>query len=221
MALAALSADLPPVLPLWPQLALSHVETALSETDRPLRLVVIGPAGSDKSPLLAQIADRLAALPHTRIIDDGHLLSDDESHALNASLDDPRAGLVLACRPWPWSPTLTALIRRIEQSHPALALGQVDTEDVLRALSAAGRSIDTGCVGAIVQMSASVTWLVKEALAAHGDGFCLDASHERVARAVGEVIALRLDTLDSDSARIVRLASLGNDDLPPTIDGRS
>ncbi|MEV8025803.1 LuxR C-terminal-related transcriptional regulator [Microbacterium sp. NPDC080220] len=219
MALAALSADLPPALPLWPQLALSHVETALSEPDRPLRLVVIGPAGSDKSPLLAQIADRLPTLPPTRIIDDGHRLSDDEVHALHTSLDDPRAGLILACRPSPWTPTLTALIRRIEQSHPALALGQVDTEDVLRALSAAGRSIDTGCVGAIVQMAASVTWLVKEALAAHGDGFCHDPSHERVARAVGEVIALRLDTLAPETARIVRLASLAGDDLPPTIDG--
>lgn len=218
MALAALSADLPPALELWPRLALTQLDAALASRDRPLRIAVIGPAGSDKSPLLRVIADNLPDPDSTLFVDDGHLLSEEEVDDLIDRLDDPRAGLVLASRPWPWSPALTALIRRIEHSHPTLALGQVDTEDVLRAVDAAGRSIDPACVGAIVQMTASVTWLVKQALAAHGDGFCRDASHERVAHAVGEVIALRLHTLDPDSARIIRRASLGDDDLAPTID---
>ncbi|MFI8633403.1 LuxR C-terminal-related transcriptional regulator [Microbacterium sp. NPDC077663] len=218
MALSTRSASLPPSFQLWPQLALTQLESALSAENRPLRLAVIGPAGSDKSLLLRQIAERLTEVAHIRFVDDGHLLSDEQIHALMVHLDDPRAGLVLGCRTWPWSPALAALIRRIEQDHPALALGHLDAEDVIRAVDAAGRSVDPGCIHAIVEMTASVAWLVKQALTAHGDGYCRDPSHERVARAVGEVIALRLDTLDPESARVVRRASLGDDELTPVVD---
>ncbi|MDT3329745.1 helix-turn-helix transcriptional regulator [Microbacterium aquilitoris] len=219
MALAAMSAGLPPSLLLWPQLALTHVEEELSSENRPARLVVVGPAGSDKSPLLDEISRRVSHVEDTLFVDDAHLLTDDQIRVLDRHLDDPGAGLVVSCRPWPWTPALTALIRRIEQSRPALAVGQVDTEDVVRAVEQAGRSIDPGCIGAIVRMAASVTWLVKQALAAHGDGYCRDPSHERVIRAVGEVIALRLDTLEPPVAAVVRRASLGGDeDLPAATD---
>ncbi|MEW1835329.1 LuxR C-terminal-related transcriptional regulator [Microbacterium sp. NPDC079995] len=218
MAFATSSAGTPPALELWPHLALTHLEAALATDDRPLRLAVIGPAGSDKSLLLAQIAHNLPDTGDIRVVDDGHLLPDDEVHALLAHLDDPQAGLVLGCRPWPWSPALAALIRRLEQAHPVIALGQVDAEDVIRAVEDAGRSVDAGCIHAIVEMTASVTWLVKQALAAHGAGFCRDPSHERVVHAIEEVISLRLDTLDPVSATIIRRASLGDDELTPAID---
>lgn len=219
MALAAMSAGLPPSLLLWPQLALTHVEEELSAGTRPARLVVVGAAGSGKSPLLDEIALRVSHVEDTLFVDDAHLLTDDQIRVLDRHLDDPGAGLIIGCRPWPWTPALTALIRRIEQSRPALAVGQVDTEDVVRAVERAGRSIDTGCIGAIVRMAASVTWLVQQALAAHGDGYCSDPSHERIIRAVGEVIALRIDTLEPSVAAVVRRASLGGDeDLPAATD---
>jgi DNA-binding CsgD family transcriptional regulator len=215
MELAALSADLPSPLHLWPQLAVAHVEQQLRAKARPLRLAVIGPAGSDKTPLLRAIEQRIPHAAGTLFVDDAHLLNDKQLRAIDAHLDDPDAGLILSCRPWPWSPALTALIRRIEQSQPALALGQVDVDDVLHAVKVAKRAIEPGCIGAIVRMTASVTWLVKEALAAHGDDFCRDPSHERVSRAVGEVIALRLDMLSPETAAVVRRASLGGDDELP------
>ncbi|THE07408.1 LuxR family transcriptional regulator [Microbacterium oleivorans] len=207
-----------PSLFLWPQLALTHVEETLFDDGNPLRLVAVGPAGSDKSPLLAEIARRAPTTGDTLFVDDAHLLSDAELRDLDARLDDPDAGLVLACRPWPWRPALTSLIRRVEHSRPLLALGQVDAEDISLALQRAQRSIDPGCIAGIVEVTASVTWLVKEVLAAHGDGFCRDPSHERAIRAVGEVIALRLDTLDPDTSRVVRRASLAGDDLPASVD---
>lgn len=212
------TADVPRALHLWPHLALTHVDEALATEGRALRVVVVGPAGSDKSPLLARISAHLADTTGTIVVDDGHLLSDDHLRALETHLEDPEAGLVLACRPWPWRPALAALIRRLEQSRPALAVGHVDVEDALRALDAANRSIDSHCVAAIVEMTASVTWLVKEALTAHGDGSCRDLSHERVARAVGEVIAVRLSALDPETATVVRRASLGDDDVTPSSD---
>ncbi|CAL4858728.1 LuxR C-terminal-related transcriptional regulator [Microbacterium sp. MM2322] len=207
-----------PSLLLWPQLAFTHVEEAIQDENVPLRLVLVGPAGSEKSPLLAEIARRAPAIQQqTTFVDDGHLLSDAEIRALDAHLDDPTAGLVLACRPGPWNPLLAGLIRRIEQSRPPLALGQVDADDIARALQRAGRSIDPGCVAGIVEITASVTWLVKEVIAAHGEGFCRDPSHERAIRAVGEVIALRLDTLDPNTSAAIRRASLAGDDLPASV----
>ncbi|CAL4858703.1 hypothetical protein MMM2322_00340 [Microbacterium sp. MM2322] len=65
-----------------------------------------------------------------------------------------------------------------------------------------------------MEITASVTWLVKEVIAAHGEGFCRDPSHERAIRAVGEVIGLRLDTLDPNTSAAIRRASLAGDDLP-------
>lgn len=212
---------------IWPALALAQVRDALRADTAP-RIVIVGPAGSDKSPLARAISEHRAVpadrtrdgvADPTMLVDDGHLLSDADIEALHRHLDGEGAGLVLACRPWPRSAALTTLIRRIEQTGPAIALGQVDARDVERSLRRDGRMIAASCLQELVDLSGSVTWLVRQAVAAHGDDPCLDPAHDRVVRAVGESVALRLDTIDPAAADAVRRASLsGEGDLPAAID---
>ncbi|MFJ6678315.1 LuxR C-terminal-related transcriptional regulator [Microbacterium sp. NPDC091382] len=206
-----LADDAPRGLHLWPRLALSHVDEALQNEDAPLRLVVVGPAGSEKTPLLAEIRRRASDPERTLIVDDAHLLPDTEITILDAHLDDPRAGLVLACRPWPWSDALVRLIRRLERTRPILALGHVDAQDVTLALERAESTITPRCVESLVDVASSVTWLTKELLTAHGTGYCPDPAHGAQLRAVGEVISVRLDTLPPETATVVRQTSLGSD----------
>jgi len=207
----ALADEAPRGLRLWPRLALAHVDEALRNDEGPLRLVIVGPAGSDKTPLLAEVQRRTNASAQTLLVDDAHLLSDTEVSSLDAHLDEPDAGLVLACRPWPWSDALTGLIRRLESSRPLLALGHVDNQDVTSALERSDCSITPGCVESIVEAAASVTWLTKELLTAHGGGYCRDPGHEAELLAVGEVIAVRLDTLEPETATVVRQTSVNGD----------
>ncbi len=229
MTHGALSPTLPPGRGIWPALALSHIDDVL-DGSRPPRLVIVGPAGSDKSPLLAILREHLSGADErdhrgrkpTLFVDDAHLLADGEIDSLTAHLDDPGAGLVLACRPWPRSGTLKALIRRVQQYGPAVVLGQVQTPDVEAALAHAGRSVTSECVASLVEMSGSVTWLVREALAAHGEAPCPDPSHAWVEHAVVETIAERLETVDVATAEAVRRASLGGDQhSPAAIDAAS
>ncbi len=199
---------------MWSSLARSRVERIFADVSHPPRVAVIGPAGSDKSPMLEWIdagmhPDAVAA-GRTRVVDDAHLLSDHEVAALSEDLDDASVGMVLAARPWPRSEALRQLMRRLEQSAPAIVVGRLDAEDVAATLRADGRSMDQACIVSLVTLASSITWLVKESLIAHGDGPCDDPTHARVTRAMSEVVAERLATVDPEIAHIVRRSALGD-----------
>ncbi len=200
---------------MWSQLARARVVQLLSRADQVPRVAVLGPAGADKTPLLEWIRAGLAAAAtsgpgRTLIVDDAHTLGEDEIAALERHLDHEDAGLVLAARPWPRSDALRGLVRRLEQSAPAIVVGRLDVEDVMAAVRTQGLFLDETCARSLVTLTGSITWLVKEALVAHGDGPCDDPSHARVVRAVGEVVAERLTTMGPDDARMVRRAALSD-----------
>ncbi|WP_394279790.1 LuxR C-terminal-related transcriptional regulator [Microbacterium sp.] len=221
MALSPDTGPVPVATGMWSRIARAHLDAVLADTSVAPRLVILGSARSGKSVLLRRIETRLrsgidgstdplrSAVYRTRFVDDAHLLNDSEIDELDAHLDIEGTGLVLSGRTWPRSERLRSLVHRLEPGNPAIVLGHLDERDILTRLQAAGRVIPPECVSALVTMCGSVAWLIMEALTSHGDGRCDDPSHERVSRALGEIVAERLRTIDPDVAASVIRISLG------------
>src|ERR1700753_4251035 len=104
------------------------------------RLVVIAPGGHGKTALLTELEHTYRAAGLTvidpreagtaptdadtvLIVDDAHLLSPAQLDELGARLDGELSRAVLACRPWPRSAELAALIERLTQRRAPLLLG--------------------------------------------------------------------------------------------------
>lgn len=74
----------------------------------PVRLAMVAPGGYGKTAVLEHLdgAD-------VRLVDDAHLLGDAELAELQRFLDDERAGLVIAARPFPRPPGLNQVLGRL------------------------------------------------------------------------------------------------------------
>ncbi|WP_405372066.1 MULTISPECIES: LuxR C-terminal-related transcriptional regulator [unclassified Microbacterium] len=195
----------------WSRLVDAHIEDALASSCR-TRIVIVGPAGSQTSTLMRHLREeftrRDGSSDRIRFINDAQLLTDAEIDDLEAHLEQEDAGVVLTCRPWPRSDRLRGLLQQLEQAAPPLVLGQVDARDVVTIAGREGVTLTESCARSITDLCGSVVWLVREAVAAHGDGPCHDAAHDGVARTLADLIAERLAMTDPDVAASVRRASL-------------
>lgn len=212
---------------LWTRLARARIHELTESASRTPRVLVIGTAGSGKSLVLRHLRTRLrqqgthiasssagpdlAAVPPDAVlfVDDAHLMSDAQLGSLESRLEDGDAGIVLACRPWPRSEQLRLVARRLEQDRPAIVLGHLNAHELRAHLDEDGATISEACLTSLVDLCGSVTWLVREALVAHGTEPCADPEHRAVQVALTELIAERLHTIDPAVAARVERESLG------------
>lgn len=212
---------------LWTRLARARIQEVAGATSRAPRVLVTGPAGSGKSLVLRHLRTRLheqgartvatAAAPDATgvpadsvlFVDDAHLMSDAELGELHRRLDDEEGGMVLACRPWPRSEQLRQVARRLEQDRPPIVLGHLSALELLAHLDHEGAAMTETCLTSLVDMCGSITWLIREALVAHGTDPCLDPEHRAVQVALSELVAERLHTIDPAVAAHVARESLG------------
>ncbi|MGF2948818.1 LuxR C-terminal-related transcriptional regulator [Microbacterium alcoholitolerans] len=180
------------------------------------RAALVGTAGSGKSTGLQHLHHLFAQ--HSRdvqfvndatvdlddapaeqvlLVDDLHLLSDEQLHRLGERADDPTASLIIARRPWPAGPTARKITRRLEQHTPATVLGHVSRSDVLDHLSVLELTMADACVEHILRSTLGISWLVTEAVQHHDSRDCAhDESHAELDRSLAELILHRVDTVD-------------------------
>lgn len=204
---------------LWDRQLRAAIETIGASSGPPPRAMLIGNAGSGKSESLRHLhrvlLDRgeaaiLTQLPDAAVIertasdtvlliDDAHLLDEEQFAQLTTRAADPAAALIVAARPWPASEHLRVVARMLERTLPAIVLGHVSRSDVLPYLDAHGRAMPEPCLQHILEATGGVTWLVAEALAQHDELDCAaDAAHGELERALQETILHRLDTVSPD-----------------------
>ncbi len=113
-----------------------------------VRLDVVGPGGSGKTTLLDALADtyrqatvtvirQVGELPDGEeiadaavLIDDAHLLADDELDRLRSLAGTGRPRLVVAHRPWPSTAAMSRLGAMLTRGRPPLVLGALDRAGV-------------------------------------------------------------------------------------------
>lgn len=211
----------------WGRLVRAHIRDLESPLARIPRALVVGTAGSGKTFTLHHLSERmrargedvafgrptddLHAVPPTSVlfIDDAHRLDERQLSAIETRVADDAASTILACRPWPRSDRLRLIARRLEYGHPPIVLGQVSARELRAHLDSVGTPLLDACVSSLVDMCGSVTWLIREALLAHGAEPCVDPEHGFVRAALSEVIAERLRTVELAIADHVERESLG------------
>ncbi|MBF0673084.1 MAG: helix-turn-helix transcriptional regulator [Salinibacterium sp.] len=195
-----------------------HIRPALDAVAAPAALArayVVGNAGSGKSSTLRHLhqllqarerdahlvgkdSGGLAEIPasHVVLVDDLHLLSDQQVAAVLRRAEIADAGLIVASRPWPTSGTIAAIAHRLELTRPAVVLGHVSPSDVLDYLGEGDKRLSPSCLQHILHATGGVSWLVAEALHSHDERDCaVDSSHSELRRHLQEHIAHRLETV--------------------------
>ena len=198
----------------WTRLAHARVRELTGDASRAPRALVVGTAGSGKSLVLqhlrstlrsqgthvalASSSPDLSTLPRDAVlfVDDAHLMTESQLLALQSRLEDDEAGVVLACRPWPRSEQLRLIARRLEQGRPPIVLGHLGAAELRSHLAREGTTVPETCLSALLELCGAVTWLVREALLAHGTGPCNDPEHRAVQTALTEIVAARLHTIE-------------------------
>lgn len=210
-----------------PHIAGRQIQGVLAKAGPP-RVLVRGPAGSGKSAVLNALRDALAeeglavhsveadidiaTLPpeDVLVVDDLHLLSAERIVEILSRAQDPVAGLVVSLRPWPRTPSLREIERRLQQGAPPIILGQVSVAQVLGYLKSVGKTAPRRCVEELLEVTGGAAWLVTYALAMDHDEHCRGgADHHDHRRELEHQVIQRLDTLDLPLRRLIEHASLG------------
>ncbi|GAA5038178.1 hypothetical protein GCM10025738_27100 [Microbacterium fluvii] len=213
-----------------PRLALMHLERIADDPDP--RAVVIGSAGSGKTAALRLLRGLLEeagravmlALPggddvqtapgDVLLVDDAHLWPPAALDRLAARVRDTQAATVVACRPWPSTPALRDVLALLEGAHPPVMLGQLSATDLAHAADA----VAPACIDDLLARTGRITWLAREALAAHDADACAGGlDHAHVDDALQELIAHRLASLPAPVHDGVEHAALRDDGAEPAV----
>ncbi|MGY4866980.1 isoniazid response ATPase/transcriptional regulator IniR [Mycolicibacterium elephantis] len=168
-------ADIPPG-------ARSVVATLISAPTTPVKLLVSGGVGTGKSSVLAAVrsALRAAEIPvMTRpprdgddpgvavVIDDAHLLGDDELARLTDRVSAADATVIVATEPLAHRPALRALTTALERENPAVSLSALNPTDVAHsAAERFGATPTSEFMRALMAATAGLPFLLYPALAA-------------------------------------------------------
>lgn len=202
---------------------------ALSESETAPRVLISGNAGSGKTSVLRSaqrflVDSRLqmhllgpdtdvALVPSSSVllVDDLHLLPEQQIDSLRRRAADPDAAIITTSRPWPYSPGMIDIVQHLERSRPAVVLGHVSRSDVLHYLEGADDEVSTDCLNHILQITGGVTWLVSAALAAHDERDCQsDGDHTALSIALQQSVAHRLSVVDADVRHLVETMSVAS-----------
>ncbi len=182
--------------------------------DVPLKVLVAGGIGTGKSTVLAAIRETLRSAgtavltrapadadpPSAIVIDDAHLLTDDDLVALTERAADPAVTLVVATERQDHRPTLRALATTIERERPRIGLGAWTRAEVSGKVAA-----HTGddAVPHLMAATAGLPFLVEAVLSADtGDSIAA------IAQAAFFALTDRLRSLDEAVLEVLLIGSL-------------
>ncbi|GAA0217171.1 helix-turn-helix transcriptional regulator [Saccharothrix mutabilis subsp. mutabilis] len=172
-----------------------------------LRLGVLAPGGYGKTTMLREIerAYRAAGVEAT-IVDDAHLLGDNELLSLRSMVEQGNTRIVVAYRPWPRSRALAALAESLGRVRAPLMPSAFTREQVKAVLPASSRALvdfvhhQTGGVPRFVARLAGLNApeITAEVVASfRADLDWLDADVQKFLLAAEAGAALRLDLLSA------------------------
>ncbi|MCV7228339.1 isoniazid response ATPase/transcriptional regulator IniR [Mycolicibacterium komossense] len=196
-----------------PSAAQEAVRELVAAPETPLKLLVTGGVGTGKSTVLAAVRDALRATgtavltrpPATGdpasaiVIDDAHLLADEELHALTECAADPAVTLVVAAERHDHRPSLRALATTIERERPRVALGAWSRAE----LSGQVGIEDTQTVTNVMAATAGLPFLVESVLATDVAG-----PAPAIAQTAFFALTDRLRSLDDRVLETMLIASL-------------
>ncbi len=124
------------------------VEALTANPTEPAKVLVSGGIGTGKTSALTALRSALRAAGVATIsrppglagatdvavvIDDAHLLDDDDLRRLTALVGEPRTTVVISAEPLAHRAALTELTTAIARENPAVTLGPLPGRDLLRA----------------------------------------------------------------------------------------
>ncbi|RAV18111.1 LuxR family transcriptional regulator [Mycolicibacterium sp. GF69] len=159
--------------------AVTRLTTAPTE---PVKLLVSGGIGTGKSTVLAtfRTALRSAGVPVlTRparadddpgaaiVVDDAHLLTDDDLDRLSDRVADPASTVVVGAEPLAHRPALRALVTAVERENAIVALGPLSSPDITNlAAETLGGTPAPGLIRSLLVATAGLPFLLRPAMAA-------------------------------------------------------
>ena len=194
---------------------------------QPVRLLIVGGIGSGKSTALQAVRRSLRESGHTVttrlpgagddatavVIDDAHLLSDDDLRRLADSADQSDHAVVVAAQPRHHRPGLAGLAAALEREHPRITLGPLTAGEALRALAdPSGHPPAAEVLDAAMTATAGIPFLVNAIAARPRSASAL------VDRALNERLR-RIGPQDLEALLITSLSTdLGAADLAAALD---
>jgi hypothetical protein len=164
--------DLPPA-------ARHAVAAVLAAPTRPTKLLVTGGIGTGKTSVLATVRSALRdagrvvltrpprpgdAADAAYVVDDAHLLGDDELAGFAEHITDPAATVVVATAPLAHRPPLRALVTALQRESPEVTLGPLPATEVNHILTAAlGAPASSETVRSVLTATAGLPLLVTAA----------------------------------------------------------
>jgi DNA-binding CsgD family transcriptional regulator len=196
-----------------PSAAQEAVRELIAAPDVPLKILVTGGIGTGKSTVLAAIREALRTAgkpvltrppvdgdpPSAFVIDDAHLLADDELQVLTEQAADPATTVVVATERHDHRPGLRALATTIERERPRIALGAWSRAEVSKRLDAADADTLTNLMAA----TAGLPFLLGSVLSAETAG-----AAPEIAQTAFFALTDRLRSLDERVLDTLLIASL-------------
>lgn len=203
--------------------ALAHLVAAPTE---PVKLLVAGGIGTGKSSVLATVRAALRSAGLTVltraprpgddaaaavVIDDAHLLDDQELDHLAARVADPASTVVIATQPLVHRAALRALTTAVERENPIVTLGPLSAAEVAElAAEKLGGAPASDLVRSLIVATAGLPFLLQPALAAATapDG---EAPTAAILQAAKYALIERLRQVDDATLDTLVVTSLSRD----------
>ena len=209
-----------------PPAAREAVSAVIATPTEPARVLVSGGIGTGKSSVLALMRNTLRSAgiavitrpPRAGddpaaavVIDDAHLLTDEEVDRLVERLSDPRSTVVVAAEPLAARQGLRALATALERENPVLRLGSLRPPEVAEAAeSAAGTPAAAELVETLMLSTAGLPFLLRPALAAAVSPNGVPAA-KAIEEAAGFALIERLRRVDEPVLDTLLVSSLSPD----------
>ena len=200
----AMAGPAPEALTDIPPAAREAVSALIAAPTEPVKILVSGGIGTGKSSVLAMVRNALRSAdiavitrapragddPDAAIvIDDAHLLADEELEQLAERVSDPGSTVVVAAEPLTQRQALRALATALERENPVISLGSLTTPDVTEAAAlATGGQPATEIVRALMVSTAGLPFLLRPAIAA-----AVSPNGEPAVNAIVEAAKVRVD----------------------------
>ncbi len=209
-----------------PPAARDAVAALIAAPTGPVKMLVTGGIGTGKSSVLAVVRAALRAAglavvtraPRAGdptdaavVIDDAHLLADDELDRLVELVSDPGSTVVVAAEALTHHPGLRALATAMERENPVVTLGSLSAAEVNRVAAAAlGAAPTPELLRALMVSTAGLPFLVQPAIAAAGapEG---EAPASAIAAAAKFALIERLRRVDEPVLDTLLVSSLSPD----------
>jgi DNA-binding CsgD family transcriptional regulator len=186
-----------------PHAARDAVSALTAAPAEPVRILVSGGIGTGKSSVLAMVRNTLRSADIqviTRapragddpaaavVIDDAHLLGDEELEQLVERVSEPGSTVVVAAQPLTQRQALRALATALERENPVIWLGSLTPSDISDAAAmATGGQPPTEVVQALMVSTAGLPFLLRPAIAA-----AVSPNGEPAANAIAEAAGFAL-----------------------------